>query len=1780
MKKSTFLLSVATLTCIGAGAVASSGTAWFNSSTESIGTLDAEDGDVTVTPDEPVTIEPGTDCTHFLTNPDFSNPDGEGWTWEVSGASRNKSGGLSTFPSAEVWTGQAGATFDVYQTVSGLPDGVYSLTVNAFCRLGYDYTGSEQVSAYVYINEINSPVLDIMNGARESIDGIPEYTGYDWLELDGIYVPYSMSSASYLFSNGEYEQTVRAFVQNGEMRIGIKSLTPSMENGIWCIWSNFRLVYEGQTSDALNIAIENTLKEMDAFVGSNELNEYGMEQYKVVQDILSLALDTEDVDEKSALLRDASERFKNLQYLSSCIRDYYSAMAKLDMAISNNENPSSETIEEYEQLISEDISSMDENSLVDLIARINVATTHARIPDYSNASDDNPVDMTTAIVNNSFETGDLTGWTYYSGVDTRVVANVNSTYTIENAEGGYIFNTYDYVAPFGGFYVSQIISGLPAGTYRFTALAASDMGNRVTLSAKPQTELGIAYANTVTMINDKSVGTDISKLFIVNEGEDIEIKLSSNNWFKADNFRLEYYGSNSQKDPSNDENVSDEDFFIETLEGWTSENRGQQNSVSSKIWKIYSAGKDRIAVDYSVSSEYGGDFLTINIVSPSGVETQLVRVSGSQGSSVMQSLSEVGEYTLEALYTKNYDWDSDSDEGKVTSIRHLQANPVDRAKMYLATIETDYPALAAELSAAITAAETAEEDQKTEAWAQLGAVMSQVRKAVEIYPSLAALLEQAKALAETLPEENANLTAAISAADAIDLATSASADYVTAYETLKYQFALVNAAYVPMDEWAFNTNIEYTVDGLKYYIDTDHNIARFNGLDYTMGQSELILPEMITIGGNPYFVVAMEHRYSYSQPNIKSVVLPNTLRRIGSYALRYFSSLKSLEIPAIVESVGTGAFDNSDSLQTITMKPMTPPVCDGNIGGNSQKRLNVPDGSFHAYRIASQWSGCAIVPETPVELTVNVVDAGELGRIVLDEAGYLQEVNKLTVTGELNNDDWASIKNMTNLISIDMSGVLNTSVPDYQFDGKWALEEAVISNKCTYIGREAFSETGLKEVIIPEGVETVGDEAFSRCKKVTSVEMPNSVIAVGSYAFYGCNALKNVKLSESMSEISSNMLTYTAIEEIDIPASVTIINRYAFNGCASLTSLVCPSSLKVIEEYAFCDCSSLKDIEFNEGLISIEYYSFCNCKALTEMTLPSSLTRCAGASFIGCSNLKKMYARSIIPATTEGSCPLSNVPLNDVVLYVPSWSVQEYQLADGWAQFMTVETHDFLPQNVCINKDFTFALLDELAEDYRPNISLQWSEVQSKDSYGNTNYETGNLTINSRSKLPVNDFTLYVSPYKKWFDDYKVVYGQERWSSSKMYASTSLIVNGEMRAENVTLNLLARRNKWQFVCFPFDVQMSDIVPVDPVTQWVIREYSAENRANNKLDETWLNVPSDATLKSGKGYILHCYNPNVSDDLVQFTVSPLRESVNRQAIFIADDRNVALEENISEFEQNRSWNLIGNPYPSYFDSRFLDFDAPITVWNTCDNNYHAYSPVDDAYILSPGEAFFVQRPVDQESIVFEKAGRQTHTYARIIEDEPSAAAARRMAAPARGHRHVINLHLNGENASDHTRVVINEAASMDYELSRDASKFMSLDADVPQLYSLCNGVRYAINERPLSDGEVVLGVSVGKAGVYTISISENDENEYIIEDRLMNTSAALSADQPFEFTAEPGDMEGRFILRSLTPGGATSVDSIAEGAAEAGAPAFNTAGQTVNQKVADGIVVKKNRKVIQ
>ena len=162
-----------------------------------------------------------------------------------------------------------------------------------------------------------------------------------------------------------------------------------------------------------------------------------------------------------------------------------------------------------------------------------------------NASDDKPVDITMAITNNSFETGDLTGWSIAKGTsDTGVKQNTSTNYTISNAAGSYIFNTWNASAIEGGFFVSQDIEylNLPAGTYELKCLVASDNNNTQKVSVNKY------YTDVKT--SGKQTGKRVSVIFKLNDNDNISIKVASSSWFKADDFQLIYYGRNSNKTTS------------------------------------------------------------------------------------------------------------------------------------------------------------------------------------------------------------------------------------------------------------------------------------------------------------------------------------------------------------------------------------------------------------------------------------------------------------------------------------------------------------------------------------------------------------------------------------------------------------------------------------------------------------------------------------------------------------------------------------------------------------------------------------------------------------------------------------------------------------------------------------------------------------------------------------------------------------------------------------------------------------------------------------------------------------------------------------------------------------------------------------------------------------------------------------------------------------------------------------------------------------------------------
>lgn len=1148
-----------------------------------------------------------------------------------------------------------------------------------------------------------------------------------------------------------------------------------------------------------------------------------------------------------------------------------------------------------------------------------------------------------------------------------------------------------------------------------------------------------------------------------------------------------------------------------------------------------------------------------------------------------------------------------------------------------------YPPLKQELQTALDNSSAAPDDEAL--YNTLNATLNDVRKAVSYYP----LIQKDIVVADSILNEGAyvDISEAVALGRAIDVNTSTSADYLAAFDALETSIAVQVSSNQKIDDWAFNTNQRYTIDNMGYYLDQDHKVAACTGLEVQDADvTDLVIPSTVRYNGVTYAVVAL-YDNRYNQNKVRTLTLPRTLRHINDGGLSDYRAITDLEIPANVERMGENIVYNCPQLQRIKVNAEVPPTL-GSLDNNSYYedgyrtyhyiRIVIPRESFHAYRLVNAWNtdhNVLIGGDEGITVNTGKIAAGDLGHVVVEEAGYLQEVNKLIIEGELNSDDWSKIKQMTNLTELDLSKALIDEIPNEAFNGRWAIDKVVLPPTLKKIGSFAFQGTALTSVNIPDNVETIKECAFSQVKQLQEVHLPDSLTSLGNYAFAECRSLRTVKIPTKLKTIPDYTFqncrslqsvelhdSITAFEdysfnncdlrEITLPKSTTWVGGNAFNGNTNLSkvtlneglidiwaeafyntaidTLNCPSTLRNIYNGAFAGCGNLRQINLNEGLTRIEVYALANNKA-TEIVLPSSLEYCAGAAFDGCDSLVTIEARSVMPPNTGGDCPLTVNDLTKAVLYVPVWSLAEYQLATGWNQFYTFRTSDFMPQYVKVNKDFYFTLRDELDPDYRPDIELTVTNNQITDSQGNTDYQHGNLTISGRSKLAVNDFSMVLSPYAKYY--YKG--GDHYYNNDYRYLRpTSLIVKGEMRAENVTINLWNATNRWQFVSFPFDVKVSDIVPVDSTTSWVIRGHSGAERAAGNTAAVWQNLSADDVLQAGKGYIMQCYKPNDKNGnyyAAQFTVRPLTTTVNRQQIFNADNRTVALEEHLAEFEHNRSWNLIGNPYPSYFDTRFLDFGAPFMVWNSNNQNYEAYSPVDDSYILAPAEAFFVQRPVDQESITFLKDGRQTDRYARtLVEEEPASAPQRiRAAYDSNAHtaaqRTVFNITLakDGQQA-DRTRVVINEAATMQYDLSRDAAKFTGTEPAVSQIFTINGATRYAINERPLNNGQALLGLHFGTDGTYTIGLSNQPDGQVTLEDRLTGTKLQLNGTAGYSFTAKAGDSTDRFVLHFDAV--ATGINAATANEADHNDDTYTLDGRKVNNPTAPGLYIKGGKKVLK
>lgn len=1057
--------------------------------------------------------------------------------------------------------------------------------------------------------------------------------------------------------------------------------------------------------------------------------------------------------------------------------------------------------------------------------------------------------------------------------------------------------------------------------------------------------------------------------------------------------------------------------------------------------------------------------------------------------------------------------------------------------------------------------ETSIESVKAEI-VRLDGILEKIAEGRAAYDKLTSLVIECDTLVTTKPCEE--LSKALTTVKLLiaNASTATVNDFAAAYATLKSARNVAIVRNQKWEDWSWNSS-RVTIDGNQWYLDTTNKLAAL----YSCTATEANIPETITYNGEEYIVVATKRGNRVFSTSVTSVNLPQTLRYIDSSSFNSCSSLKSLSIPdnvyfignyafgyceklsniqlpdslstignnafeycyaldslvipANVASIGSNLFYNNINLKYLYSKATTAPVCSGSFNASNLRTIYVPAGSGASYRNASYWKNYIIVDGDGLSVTVNVETPGTLGDLVLAQVEYLSDVNHLTVTGSLNSDDLYNIQNrMSNLLTIDLSGINMTTLPERMFYQRYALQKVILPKGLNSIGNYAFYRCyDMQDVELPATLTSIGYYAFCDCDNIRNMIVPEGVTSVGEYAFAACDRLNTVKLPSTLTVMPQYLCYDSSLEVIVLSEGLTNIGRSAFSRCDKLKEINSPSTLMYVEPYAFDYCTSLSAVSLNEGLTLLDTYAFGRCEALKEITLPSTLTDC-DQPFYYCDNLKKVTCLALIPPTDmDGSdYPFYGVNMENRALYVPAWTLNKYKLTKGWDQFPIIEPLDnYWPKSITVSESISLVVPDTLPVEYKPNLTLTY---KSKNSSYDYNWIYGALSVEGNN-------TLSIGEYKMQYNTNGYYHYNKSYGTSYGPYYTSLINNGIMRADSISIYMSLPNNRWAFVSFPFDVKVADIKSFYEGTNYVIRKYSGKERADANFSNTWQDMTVDSVLRAGEGYICQCNRS--ANNYCSFIISAVNNA-NKNLIFANDTRITELSEYQSEFSHNRSWNLIGNPFPCFYDTRAMNFAAPITVWDMNNNTYQAYSPVDDKYILRPGEAFFVQRPVDMENISFPVDGRQTNL---VVKDRSSISNARSISVP----RQVFNLYLHKDTLSDRTRFVINADAEIGYDMSCDASKFMSSDRRVPQLFTVEGDVHYAINERPMDNGVIALGAYFGSEGTYTLALDTDVQTEVMLVDKQTGEEVNLAA-ADYTFYAASGTVTDRFEIKL---GGVTSVE---------------------------------------
>lgn len=321
----------------------------------------------------------------------------------------------------------------------------------------------------------------------------------------------------------------------------------------------------------------------------------------------------------------------------------------------------------------------------------------------------------------------------------------------------------------------------------------------------------------------------------------------------------------------------------------------------------------------------------------------------------------------------------------------------------------------------------------------------------------------------------------------------------------------------------------------------------------------------VTSGAEGYYAVITGGDYDDNYTiNIPSHIDGYPVKGIASHAFSnntsdsHYGRLKHVTIPEGVEWIGDSAFIWTGLEEIVLPKSLRTIEAYAFYGCSSLKELTIPE-NVNTVGSLSFAGGCSIKTIT-IENGVKIIGPDAFGG---------NDITEIFIPKSIENISGSAFNYCKNLRSI--------IVDEYNkyYDSR---------DNCNAIIRSDDSElvSGCVTTVIPDSVNTIGNDAFHGCIGLTKIEIPKNVWLISGYAFYACENLQSIDGMEGVNSIG-NYAFYGCLklEHFTVPDGITILSQHTFDSCLGMKSITIPNTVHRIDDGGFCGCDSLKDVYYN-----------------------------------------------------------------------------------------------------------------------------------------------------------------------------------------------------------------------------------------------------------------------------------------------------------------------------------------------------------------------------------------------------------------------------------------------------------------------------------------------------------------------------------------------------------------------------------------------------------------------